>query len=271
MEQINDSNIKKFIELNYNKLIILFFIKFNDFSKITSILKSFCNANPVYTYYTIDLNKFEGSSEYIDNIKRTPQFDIYFFNNRLCTSFETEATEINKILANIYNGISESYIEQMINVDTVKKQILDLAKAQDIPYYEKLLQNPNLLQSITNSNIFKSHQNQSKILKKNDQNLYNSVDLTSHQLNNNLQPTAINILNSQSSLLNNELVPTLQQMQYMFKIFKMMQQMGILEIPVKNNTILDSEVDDQNPILLKNGDKLIKLNDGRYGLIKNNC
>lgn len=274
--QINDSNIKKFIELNYNKLIILFFVKYNDFLSIENTFKSFCMTNKNYTYYIIDLSKFDGTSDYISNIQSIPQFDIYFFNNILCSSIETDSVEINKILINIFNKISTFYYEQMANVNIIKNQILDIAKTQDIQYYQRLQQDPVLLQTVTNSNIFKGHCNQTqnniptnttnKSTIKIDRNM-EPLDIILPK--NNISTPSVNVPNPQSLLLNNELIPTLQQMQYMFKIFTMMQQMGILDIPIKNESHLSVSDNDEQPIILKNGDKIIKLSDGKYGLIKN--
>jgi hypothetical protein len=61
-------------------------------------------------------------------------------------------------------------------------------------------------------------------------------------------------------------VPTMQQMQQMFQIFQMMHQMGVLNLnanPTEKNS-------DNEEILLPNGDKLIPLSNGKYGLIKKN-
>ena len=56
-------------------------------------------------------------------------------------------------------------------------------------------------------------------------------------------------------------LPTFQQMQYFFKIFQMMNEMGVLNMSatVKN---------ENKEITLANGDKLVPLADGNYGLIK---
>lgn len=56
-------------------------------------------------------------------------------------------------------------------------------------------------------------------------------------------------------------LPTFQQMQYFFKIFQMMNEMGVLNMSatVKN---------ENKEITLPNGDKLVPLADGNYGLIK---
>lgn len=62
-------------------------------------------------------------------------------------------------------------------------------------------------------------------------------------------------------------MPNAQQIQRMFNIFQMMQQMGILNnqniLPTTNQK---DKIEDE--IILKNGDKLIPLSNGKYGLIK---
>lgn len=55
-------------------------------------------------------------------------------------------------------------------------------------------------------------------------------------------------------------LPTLKQMQYMFHIFQLMQQMGLLK-PTQ-------PVQTENAIVLENGDRLIPLPDGRFKLLK---
>jgi hypothetical protein len=61
-------------------------------------------------------------------------------------------------------------------------------------------------------------------------------------------------------------VPTMQQMQQMFQIFQMMHQMGVLNL---NATPMEKNSDNEE-ILLPNGDKLVPLSNGKYGLIKKN-
>jgi hypothetical protein len=72
---------------------------------------------------------------------------------------------------------------------------------------------------------------------------------------------------SLSTQLNNPeldmLLPTLQQMQYMFKIFQMMQDADLLVKPSEQKKPDDT-------IELANGDKLIPLTGGKYGLVKKN-
>lgn len=54
-------------------------------------------------------------------------------------------------------------------------------------------------------------------------------------------------------------LPTLKQMQYMFNVFQLMQQMGLLK-PVTPTS--------DNVITLENGEKVIPLPDGRFKLIR---
>jgi hypothetical protein len=92
-------------------------------------------------------------------------------------------------------------------------------------------------------------------------------------INSSLNPMAIPQQN------NTNMIPTLQQMQQMFQIFQMMQQMGALNMssvpaPTLNtndiivNTDINKKIEHDNIIILPNGDKVIPLAEGKYGLIK---
>lgn len=70
-------------------------------------------------------------------------------------------------------------------------------------------------------------------------------------------------------------VPTIQQLNYIFKLFQMMQQLGILntETSTPKNTELNEyhgSLKDDTTITttLANGDQIVKLENGKYGLIK---
>jgi len=60
-------------------------------------------------------------------------------------------------------------------------------------------------------------------------------------------------------------MPNGQQIQQMFNIFQMMQQLGILN---NQNITPQNQKDKSDTIILSNGDKIIPLADGKYGLIK---
>jgi hypothetical protein len=67
---------------------------------------------------------------------------------------------------------------------------------------------------------------------------------------------------------NGFMLPTLYQMKQMYQMFTMMQKMGILEIPKLEQVQKPIEEKPGEPIILPNGDQLIPLEDGNYGLIK---
>ena len=69
------------------------------------------------------------------------------------------------------------------------------------------------------------------------------------------------------------IIPTIQQMQYMFQIWETMNQMGILKtnvqpkpIPADKNSLVAQTVGQE--IILPSGDKLIPLGNNKYGLKK---
>lgn len=61
-------------------------------------------------------------------------------------------------------------------------------------------------------------------------------------------------------------IPNLQQMQQYFQIFQMLNQMGALNMSAQTQTMGSTKSDDEQ--ILSNGDKLVPLGDGKYGLIK---
>jgi len=58
-------------------------------------------------------------------------------------------------------------------------------------------------------------------------------------------------------------LPSLEQMQQMFQIFQMMQQMGVLQTSPKTTAATHDGI-----IQLPDGDKIVPLADGKYGLIR---
>ena len=92
-----------------------------------------------------------------------------------------------------------------------------------------------------------------------------------------MMPTNTNTPFSQQAM------PTLQQMQQMFQIFQMMQQMGIINVqaPIQpqshtqpqhqlsSDTNTQSSPTSTETTILPNGDKLVPLGNGKFGLVKN--
>ena len=88
------------------------------------------------------------------------------------------------------------------------------------------------------------------------------------------QPDIDNTVNTTNNIL-----PTFQQMQQMFQIWQMMQQMGVLVTPgssASQSTAIPTSAEseshlqpnEENTLILPNGDKLISMPGGKYGLIK---
>ncbi len=79
----------------------------------------------------------------------------------------------------------------------------------------------------------------------------------------------ITVNNSSEKIIENGfMLPTLYQMKQMYQMFTMMQKMGILEIPKLEQVQKPIDEKPGEPIILPNGDQLIPLEDGNYGLIK---
>lgn len=225
---------------------------------------------------------------------------------------------------------------QPINIMQLKQQILNSIQMQNPQYYQYLMNNPMALQQLVQQQLQTMQQNQvlqQQQLLQQQMMMQQPVQTvpaiqpiqtiqppaqtqTQFPMNNinlpvlspTITPTAsVQLTNQAAALLDtssaaNSVLPTLQQMQHMFRIFQMMQQMGVLHTPVNINqnsqnpsntntetttdpkfTMHSSPVlpptpppvnspqqDPDNTIILSNGDKLIPLENGKYGLIKAN-
>ena len=68
-------------------------------------------------------------------------------------------------------------------------------------------------------------------------------------------------------------VPSIYQMEYMFKIFKTMQKMGVLLTDTDDITPTDPDashasIKPEESIVMKNGDEIVPLGNGKYGLVR---
>jgi hypothetical protein len=189
------------------------------------------------------------------------------------------------------NGTGLMATMQQINPVAIQQQILNNAMMQNPQLAQQLIQNPAMLQQLVQRQIQQiQQQNQYQQMLQQQQmnsqlNQVNQVNQVNPLLMNNanLQAQAsiaqlANAINSPSTGTN--VLPTIQQMQQMFQIFQMMQQMGILNVPQQLSAATTSTTttpqtvpetkptDPDNTIVLDNGDKLIPLPNGKYGLVK---
>lgn len=182
-----------------------------------------------------------------------------------------------------------------MQIQQIQQQILNNAQMQNPTNYQYLMQNPMVLQNLVQRQI--QQMQMSQMPQQNiqqmplpQQNQFPQMPGQFMQANSQIQPTSTippitqtipNNLNNSTNMV----IPTMQQMQQMFQIFQMMQQMGILNMnPTQSNQILNDNDHDQTEtspkisnqnstdetIILPNGDKIIPLGNGKYGLVKKN-
>jgi len=192
------------------------------------------------------MDKFKGDSRYVKNINNMPSFACYYMGNSFGTFASANDRDIEN---NIRSG--EQYVMTNNNLkNSTGNQMMGQQQPITIPQQNQLL--PQQLPINTMSTM----------------NTMNTIPIMNQ---NQTQP------------INNTILPTFQQMQQMFQIFQMMQKMGILNIPDtvtvdesnKNKLPQHFNLNEQNTneqndtIILPNGDKIYPLSNGQYRYVKN--
>lgn len=286
---------------NDKLVILLFYTKHNGECKRAYAAIEKAALNHISTCFcVIDMDKFQGESRFVNSSINMPRIECFYSGNSIGSSQSSNDKEIENIVRageqyvmtqnntknnNInQNNIMTPNMNTPLNPMQLQQQILNHAQMTNPTQYQYLVQNPTILQQLVQKQMQYVQQQQSLLMQ--NQPLMmpanNPVQLPTAQPFV-MQPTpAIQPVQTQQQqplamahqlLQANQpasLVPTFQQMQQMFQIFQMMHQMGILNMqPIKSEQS-SSVKTEQNvePIILPNGDKLIPLADGKYGLIK---
>ena len=196
---------------------------------------------------------------------------------------------------------------QQLNALQIQQQILNNAQMQNPLAFQYLMQNSNVLQQMVQKQMMQQQQHmmhpQQQMMQQQQHMMHPQQQIPQQQiamnpminqqqlmtpqsmqmnpiLTNSIQTPQPLIQNSQSQMLTNDSnisdLPTFQQMERMFKLFQMMHKMGALNIPEsiettvgENKTNLLDKVENNDTIIFPNGDKLIPLPNGKFGLIKN--
>ncbi len=195
---------------------------------------------------------------------------------------------------NMNQGMNQMYGQQnqSINPMFLRQQILNNAQSNPM-LYNHLINNPNILQQQVNVLMQQNMMQQRNNIPMQNNGLQMSSQMMSSGLMNPMNnmsnmpiiPTNIptNMPNSVSQEIpnNDDTLPTLQQMKKWFHIFQMMQSCNMLNPSYKSDTIMsptspvnsvtstsnvESDVSDE--VVLPNGDKIVPLGNGKYGLIK---
>lgn len=293
---ITDANhLNKIFENAADKLVvIMFYTKNNPNCRRARASFEKASQNHIISYFCIvDVDKFEGDSRYVKNITNLPKFDCYYQGNQVGSFAVADDKEIEEAIRsgeryvmmqnnmknnqNNMSGMMSMNQTSQLNADQIKQQIINTTMMQNPAFANQLMQNPAMLNQMV------QRQMQQQMMMPNVQQMpnMNLPQMTAPIIQNTPVPQvnmpaianpAINPIPSTITCPASNVLPTLEQMQYYFKIFQMMQQMGVLNmnaIPtIPTNDTAKPSSDADNTIVLPNGDKIIPLPNGKYGLIK---
>ncbi|AGF85407.1 low complexity protein [Moumouvirus goulette] len=220
-------------------------------------------------------------------------------------SCEQQVMVQNNMRNNGYNqnntnqsGMNNMFSQQNINPMFIKQQILNNAQMTNPMLYQQLMQNPNMLQQYVNQQMMQQPMQQ-PIQQPMQQPMHtmnnippisNTPQQNIYSIPTQIMPPQTNPLPVSSNLINQPNVPftnnnsnnddtlsSIQQMKKWFQIFQMMQSCGLLNTSAKIDQFVDQQIsqstqnNDQSnngEIILENGDKIVPLGNGKYGLIK---
>lgn len=312
----DSSQLNKIFDTGSDKLIVLMFYSKNnpDCRKARQFFEKSAMNHITSIFCIIDMEKFEGESRYVNNVNNMPKFDCYYAGNILGSILTANEKDIesgvrsaeqyimgHNNMKNMAQGNNNNMINPMMGMMTqmpqinhaqVQQQILNYAMMQNPILANQLMQNPAHLQQLVQKQVQllqQQYMQQSMmqpmaqpmsqpmmqpIPQMSQMNTGTQMPLQSFPTNQNIafQP-AIN------GASNNNLLPTFEQMQQMFKIFQMMQKMGILNTDNQNTADIQNSMatmmmnkpatpEMENTIVLPSGDKIIPLPNGTYGLVK---
>ena len=329
---VNDaSQLDKIFEVAQNKLVVLMFYTKNnpDCRKAkSSFEKSATNHNLSY-FCVVDTDKFEGDSKYLNNLGNMPKIDFYYMGTLFGNITYSNDREIEHAIK-----LGEHYVmtqsnnktsspnnqnqmpgmmnqPQQINPNNVRQQIINTTMMQNPAMAQQLLNNPAMLNNMVQQQI-QLLQQQNVMMQQQNSFMPSMPTMPSMQtmptpglnMPTNQQMMSLGqqmSLANPSTTLPPNVVPTFQQMQHMFQIFLMMQQMGVLNIPSTNSTtgvgstnpttidthkvplntlntlntqapnqdsLVVTNTEQENIITLPTGEKIISLGNGKFGLIK---
>lgn len=296
----NSVELSKIFDAAQDKLVVLmFYTKHNPQCKrALNFFEKTAMNNNLSLFCVVDMDKFQGESRYVSNVTNMPKFEIFYLGNSLATQVTSDEKEIENIVRigqqyimsqcssknnnnmnqfGMFNQTPQMPLNPM-QIQQLQQQILNNAQMQNPQYFQYLMQNPVALQNLVQQQI-----QQMQMARMQQQQITPPISISQQmpvtQMPQYVPPVSTvqssqpiqTAMPSSSSLA----VPTLQQMQQMFQIFQMMQQMGILNMQAspttaESQTKATSQDNTDETIILPNGDKIIPLGNGKYGLIKKN-
>ncbi len=297
-------------------IVLLFYTKRNgECKRALSAFENSAINHHTSIFCVIDTDNWTGENRIVNisNITNMPKFEAFYQGNSLGTRSTHNEKEIEEMVCsseryvmtqnnnknttmtqnNILNPMTMANncqfnpMTQQQQLYNIQQQILNQARMTNPQQFQFYVQNPQMLlqqaqlqlnqqMMMPNTMIPNTMIPNTMVPNNMTQNSIPSAQIPLMLPNNNINTS----MPQQNS--NNNIIPTFEQMQQMFRIFQMMQQMGALNMPTGQecNTISNTNITNNIPaptikpmesegvIDLPNGSKLIPLADGRYGLIE---
>jgi hypothetical protein len=231
------------------------------------------NHEKAAVFGVVDQGSFDGESDYVTSVVTTPRIEAYF-NGISCGGYETDdSKDIDRYVVSIirnrgqrmgqqrgHGGPMASPNPKLPSPIEIQHKILGQARATNPVLFAQLNSNPNMLYGLVKREMDRlAEQNQRSIQQQHFGTMPPPVWTSS-----SVPPVPVDVPQSTAQQM---VLPTLQQMQYMFEIFKNLQKMGVLDTSFPSPPETDG-VDIDKAITLPDGRKIVPLGNDRYGLIE---
>lgn len=285
----NADELEQLIETPSDKLVAVTFIKKGapDYRKTIASIEKCAYNHGTSMFAIVDIDKIT-RCKYTLNIVKIPQIDCYYKSQLMLTMHPINEKEIALLISDCERQImsgGNKVISQPVqmfnqpNIKQIEQNILNDLRQTNPQIYQYMIQNPAELtrraMNLMQSNRMMHQQSQ----------YFNPVTQPSHiqpivppqNIQSVAQPPStfqienMGTMYSRQHAQNNVPMFTIDQLKEMIKVFREMQELGLLNMIMGENTVPKPKPEPTNakPILLPSGDKIVPLADGTYGIIKN--
>lgn len=219
-------------------------------------------------FAVVDHEAFDGESDYVTSVASVPRIESYF-NGISCGGYETiDSKEIDRyVVGTIRNrgrgmGAPGGPVTSPAKMPTpieVQNRILNHARVNNPILFGQLMSNRAMLYGMVK-------QEMDRLNAVNQQMMMQQQPAPTPAWSSSTAPPMVSPGTAPSSA-QQMVLPTLQQMQYMFEIFKSLQKMGVLDTTYPSPPETEG-VDIDKAITLPDGRKIVPLGNDRYGLIE---
>jgi hypothetical protein len=284
---------------------VLFFLKSNN--QCRSAKTSFERISldhPSTQFIIVDFDKYEGECKLVNTSNLKVPTILYFFaGNRIGEVNTGNSGEIEnklKMAENQYikqvngkgmNGMSiipgiqmnQPYIQPQMqpmnqmqqpqfNYQQISNEILNHLRMTNPQQAQLAMSNPTILNQLVQQRMQQLSQMQPMQPVQPTFNPYMSQPLNASGPSVQLNALASSLMASTQNPMTPLIVPTMEQLACMVKIFLMLQEMGLLKDDLKSesidvNSVKKSDSELGEVVELPDGRKLIRQPDGRYGLV----